>query len=170
MTAIRFVRGVTLIEALITLSILAFVLALAAPAFATMMRDNRLATGANAMLGSLQLARSEAVRRGHYVTTCVSTDFITCSGDTNAGWHDGWLVFADTNNNAGLDEGEEVLRVVERSTRLSITGNTNVTHKVSYMPGGRSAQAGTISLCTGGTGRQLVISLAGRIRMDDKPC
>ncbi|WP_292743448.1 pilus assembly FimT family protein, partial [Methylophaga sp. UBA3595] len=61
-------NGFTLIELMITLVVVIILVSIAAPSFNAMIRDNRLATEANNFLGSLQLAKSEAIRRGVQVT------------------------------------------------------------------------------------------------------
>ncbi|MEH6355032.1 MAG: GspH/FimT family pseudopilin [Marinobacter sp.] len=72
--------GFTLIELLVTIAILAIVVAIAIPSFQTVIENNRTTTQANNLLSAVQLARSEAVKRGVNVT--LSAD----SSDFNNGW------------------------------------------------------------------------------------
>jgi type IV fimbrial biogenesis protein FimT len=81
-------RGFTLIELMITLTVLAIVLALAAPSFASLLASNRMSTQTNEFIVALNLARSEAVRRGQPVTL-LSND--------NDNFSKGWKVFPDLN-------------------------------------------------------------------------
>ena len=57
-------QGFTLVELMVTLAVAAIILAIAAPSFSQMIRDHRLITTANDFMGTMQLARSEAIRRG----------------------------------------------------------------------------------------------------------
>ncbi|HWP19432.1 MAG TPA: GspH/FimT family pseudopilin [Burkholderiaceae bacterium] len=66
----RGVRGVTLVELMVVLSVLAVVLALAAPSFTETLRSNRLTTQVNELVGAMQMARAEAVRRNTTVQYC----------------------------------------------------------------------------------------------------
>lgn len=82
-------RGFTLIELMVTLTVMAIVLSLAAPSFASLLASNRISTQTNELIGALNLARSEAVRRGQPVTLL--------AGDAN--YSKGWSVFPDANGN-----------------------------------------------------------------------
>lgn len=70
------VHGFTLIEAMITLSILAILLSLAAPGFHNFIQNRQIRSAAEAMTAGLNLARSEALRRNENVTLWIvdSTD------------------------------------------------------------------------------------------------
>ncbi len=87
-------RGFTLVELLVTVSVAAILLALAAPSMADLLRNNRLAAANNTLVGSLNVARAEALRRGRVITLCASTDQRTCSASND--WATGWVVFEDT--------------------------------------------------------------------------
>jgi type IV fimbrial biogenesis protein FimT len=92
-------RGFTLIEALVVLTISAILVAMAIPSFQAMIQSNRISSAANAMLATLDLARSEAIRRNLPVTVCRSVDAATCSdapfgGYAGNDWAAGWIVFA----------------------------------------------------------------------------
>lgn len=84
--------GFTLVELMVTVAVLAILLAIATPSFTSIINGNRLASGANELVASLQLARSEAVKRNRSVAICRSTDGATCvaaagaAGDAWAGW------------------------------------------------------------------------------------
>ncbi len=80
-------RGFTLIELMVTLTVMAIVLSLAAPSFASLLASNRMATQTNELIGALNLARSEAVRRSQPVTLL--------AGEAN--YSKGWSVFPDDN-------------------------------------------------------------------------
>ena len=56
--------GFTLIELLVTVAVIAIVLTIGVPSFQQVIMTNRMATQANDLLGSMNLARSEAVKRG----------------------------------------------------------------------------------------------------------
>ena len=83
----RGMRGFTLIELMVTLTVMAIVLSLAAPSFASLLASNRISSQTNELIGALNLARSEAVRRGQPVTLLAS----------QSNYSKGWSVFPDAN-------------------------------------------------------------------------
>jgi len=86
-------EGVTLIEMLAALMVLAILIAAGIPAMGEFIANNRMAAAVNDVVASLNLARSEAVKRRANVTICASSDGAGCSGAATAG--DGWIVFRD---------------------------------------------------------------------------
>lgn len=108
--------GFTVIEALIAVAILAILLALAAPSFAKFVKDNRRASVVNDLIVSVQIARSEATRRGQRVVVCPSNDAQTaCADDTD--WSGGWIVYAIT---AG---GPELIKVFPATPLVMISSD-----------------------------------------------
>lgn len=59
---------------MIALSILAILVALAAPSFQEIVRESRLTSQTNELLGGLQSARAEAIRRNRTVRFCSTAD------------------------------------------------------------------------------------------------
>ncbi len=110
----RFQSGFTLMELLITITLLGVVSALATPAIRDIVMNNRMATETNDMLVSLMFARSEAIKRSTGVFICKSLDptATTPTCDTTAAnpWTTGWLIYSDNNQNSSYDTGE-LLRV-----------------------------------------------------------
>lgn len=79
-------RGVTLLELMVALSVLAILAAIAFPSFTSVINSNRLTSAANQLAVDLQYARSEAMRRNGSVEVCASTDESTCNSDNWQAW------------------------------------------------------------------------------------
>jgi len=62
--------GFTLVELLITMAVAAILLVIAVPSFRSLIASNELTTAANEMIGSLNLARMEAIKRNTYTQFC----------------------------------------------------------------------------------------------------
>lgn len=95
-------HGFTLIELVVTLAVLIVLLVLGVPEYQRMTESNRQVAAINAIVSDLNLARTEAVKRGQVVTLCGSSDGATC--DTG-NWESGWIVFTDVSRNAAIDAG-----------------------------------------------------------------
>ena len=108
-------RGFTLVELMIVLAVLAVMAAIAFPSFQGTLRSNRVATTTNSMLGSLSLARSEAIKNSHGAGVCASTTGAACDGAT---WGDGWLVWSDTNGDGALGANETVIQYTQGKPKL----------------------------------------------------
>ncbi|MDQ1315218.1 MAG: type fimbrial biosis protein FimT [Pseudomonadota bacterium] len=83
-------RGFTLVELMVTIVITAILAGIAMPSATEMMLSGKLTMIVNSMVSSVQLARSEAIKRNARVTLCASSNGSTCTG----GWKDGWIVRA----------------------------------------------------------------------------
>jgi type IV fimbrial biogenesis protein FimT len=103
--------GFTLIELLVTLTVLAILLAIGAPNLRTFIQNSRLMSQTTELVGDLNFARAEAVKRGGAVNICASADGATCSGALT--WETGWIVFNENSTppNVALDAGDVLLRV-----------------------------------------------------------
>lgn len=139
-------RGFTLIEMLATIGVMAILATLAAPSFLEIAERNRLVTYANDLISSINITRSEAIRRALPVTLCPSADGLTCGGT----WNDGWITFvnADDDSPAAVDEGEDVLRVHEAlSPGYTLSPNPVFADHITYRSDGSANDAGVFAIC-----------------------
>jgi type IV fimbrial biogenesis protein FimT len=93
----RHHTGFSLFELLATMAVAGIVLAIAIPNIGQFRASNRLTAAANDYLGSLQLARSEALRSQGVVSVCASANPADPNATCAAGPLSGWIVFADPN-------------------------------------------------------------------------
>ena len=84
-------RGFTLIEVLITLVIVSVLATIAVPAYKNLIVSTRLSGELNALIGALNIARSEAQKRGTTVKVCPGSA-ITCT----TSWSGGWIVLLES--------------------------------------------------------------------------
>jgi type IV fimbrial biogenesis protein FimT len=172
----RKLRGVTLIELLVTLVVLSILLTVAVPGFQSFIRSNRLTSAANEMASALNLARSEAIRRGKTVTLCQSSASASPSCDGTS-WADGWLVFVGTSG-AGDSTAANHIRVGQISAAdVQISTATSAFDSgVSFSPNGAANASDTFTLsitCNGDNqnqSRELNIAPTGRVSVKSVPC
>jgi type IV fimbrial biogenesis protein FimT len=93
-------QGFTLIELLVTVVVATVLLLIGVPSFKQIIANNRMAADVNSLVTALNLARSEAIKRGVWVTVCQSNNSTSatpaCSDASD--WEIGWMVFVDNNN------------------------------------------------------------------------
>ena len=165
--------GATLLELLVVLTIATILLAIGIPSFASWVSSGHLTQATNSMVASLHLARSEAIKRNARTVLCPSASGTACAA--SGGWHQGWLMFHDGNNNAVLDAGEAVIHSQSGlQDRFRVRGNSHVANYISYTPLGATRtlsgvyQVGTLTVCEVSASpklaREIVISSSGRPR------
>ncbi len=97
-------------ELLIVVALAALILAFGAPQFSEFQRNNRLTATANDLLASLQLARTEAIKRQRPVALCASADPAADSPSCSGGVFRGWIVFEDPDADCQPGSAGAVLR------------------------------------------------------------
>ncbi len=164
--------GFTLIELMITVALAAIVMTIGIPSFRTAILNNSRTAQVNEFIGVLNLARSEAIKRGIRVTICRRLNDTTCATDTTSIWENGWIAFVDQNQDGVIDAGEEILKVygaIPNNFTLR-TGGT-FTQSIAYLPNGVSSGMGTFNLCDSrgvDQARFIVVSITGRVRAREK--
>lgn len=164
-----------MVELMITLSMAVILLAIGIPSFQNMIRSNRIATNANNLVTALNLARSEAIKRGVQVT-------VQRRGAISQNWDSGWDVFTDIDADGALDDdgdtslcesGEDCLvRTYDPlATGYTLRTGGNFANWVAYLPSGLSRGSSglandTFRLCddsaSTATSRAIVVNVSGR--------
>jgi type IV fimbrial biogenesis protein FimT len=140
-------RGFTLIELMVTLTILAVLTVVAAPSFNEALLGNRLAGVVNSFVASAQLARGEAIKRNSTVRLCRSADGASCA--TTGTWQQGWIVFHDANNDGIVNNGETILQVQQAAPAgyHFTTTSSGAPYSLKFQSMGGTADSATLVLC-----------------------
>ena len=161
--------GLTLIELLITLTIGSITLTLAVPAMGTLISHNARTSAINTVVTHIQLARSEAIKRGKQTILCPSNDGITCLSSTR--WNDGYILVLDENSNKRADAGDLVIQVFqgmdERIAINSTVGRKRILFNWLGMSPGYNL---TLSFCDQQQvidPKAVIVSNSGRPRLSD---
>lgn len=127
------IKGFTLVELVIVVSLVGILATFAVPSFNEMIANARLNSLASDLHSQLAVARSEAIKNNFPVTICASIDQQTCSGSND--WSTGWIIFSDYSGVYGIKDGvDQIIQVSQPKN-----GNTTLIATRSfarYLPNG----------------------------------
>ena len=175
--------GLTLVELVVTLTVVAILASVATPSLRDMLTNNRLTAANNQLVSAVNYARAEAVKRVYNVVLCVRNgDGSGCTANSGDSYESGWIVFVDCNANSTPDvatnacdtNGDSVVDAPELiladakpnlMSGMAIVGSSGLEQKIGYKPNGNVSKSGSLSLKLDGS-EQYKITLApntGRI-------
>ena len=157
-------QGFTLVELLITLSVLAVITAIAVPAMTNLINSIGQQTQVNQLLADLNFARSQAITSRRTVSLCAGET--SCNG--LARWKSQIIVFEDLDANGALDEHEQPLRISTITANHAWKwGNFRNRRYMSFKPNGTTHSLnGTFTLCRDNEAlKAVVINITGRTRL-----
>jgi type IV fimbrial biogenesis protein FimT len=170
-------RGMTLIELMTAVALLALLSTLAAPGLSDFMIRNRTSAIANEFTATVLRARSEAVNRNSCVTVCRTTfanSPAQCESGTN--WTTGWIAFANPDCSATTTEpaaADIFLSAGPFDSKYTMVSNGTNADRLMFASSGnaRAGDAGRFDLQFDGTGtnrnsnRGLCLSMLGRTHL-----
>lgn len=155
--------GVTLIEQIMVLAIMAVLTSVAAPPLRQLLSRNQLQVAQTDFIAALQHTRGTAITTGRRTLFCPSRDGHRCSEETR--WDGGWLIGHDVDRDNQPDNGP--LRSGRGYDKISILGDSG-RHLVRFQSDGTAAgTTNTWKFCHQGQSDQalvVVVSNSGRIR------
>lgn len=130
------IAGFTIIEMIITVALLAVMVAVGVPGFGSLFQNNKLTEASNRFLSSITFARSEAINRNDSVTMCLlNDDGDNC--DSDGRWEDGWMIWVDTNSSNTFNVGEEIAVEAPLPDNYTLRAdNNNFTNSITFSPAG----------------------------------
>ncbi len=163
------IRGMTVIDLMITLSVAAVLVTLGFPSLTDLVRQNRLTAATNELVATLNFARMQSVSGLGRVMVCPSTDAATCTGGNR--WDQGWIVFIDRDHSGQPTDPGDLLRVgMPLAHVFSDSGGRT---RVRYKPDGTAFGFNiTIKLCDREKpelSRAVIVSNPGRVRSGPLP-
>ena len=165
---IKIIRGFTLIELMVTILVLGIFMAIAMPDFTAVIENDSITNMSNDLITSLNMARSEAIKRDVPVSVCATADNTYSSCGAN--WDLGWIVFVNptggsvlsntaaapllrtiavTNQNATISTAPAVDIITYNGSGFTATSSSNVTFTVKATG------------CTTDSGRSIALNAVG---------
>ena len=127
--------GFTLIEVMVTVAVVAVLMAVAVPSFTTYQRNAELTSVTNTLLAAINAARGEAMKRGMY-SKVVPKDGVN--------WSTGWIVFVDVDRDGLYAVASDTTILLKEAppAYLTISGTDGTTSGgapyIMYDPSGYS--------------------------------
>jgi type IV fimbrial biogenesis protein FimT len=149
--------GFTLVELMLTLMIAAVLMIIGVPAFKDAVLGSRVSGIASDLYASVQLARSEAIKRNVVITLCPTTNGTDC--DDTGDWEVGWIV-------ADLATGTVIQHQEAEPQNFKVV-QTGGTTELAFQPIGVGATSATFKVCraspVGKQERVLNVSATGSV-------
>ena len=159
--------GLTLIELLMTLLILAMLLSLGIPGMKHLAQQKASEVTIKRLHRAIEVARTSAITRNSIVTLCRSGDGAVCGGE----WQQGVLVFSDYNGNRELELEDSLIRYFqfpEFSGQIFWRAFQNRQYLQITPLGSTRYQNGNFTVCPDNGGlqnaQQIILNRAGRVR------
>ena len=154
--------GLSLIELMVSLAVLAVILTVATPSFLQWRRHTQLLAQTNHVVNALGAARSEALKRN----TAIDVEFLKTDGAITA-----WRIYQDKDFSGSFTEAVDDL-LLQSDPLPSVISVASNKGKIRYDGSGfaRGANAATIKLFYKGddgalqAARHIVLSNTGRVR------
>jgi type IV fimbrial biogenesis protein FimT len=164
-------KGFTLVELMVTISIVTILLAIAVPNMSAFISGNRVSTAVNEFVGAIALARSEAIKQGRLVTICLSVNATATTPSCATGgtdWTSGWLVYVEssTTSNVGTYETAEIILARQPAFANNILIPSNAT-RITFNSSGQPITTTTNSFNFSYNnlyGRQVCMERTGRVK------
>jgi len=164
------VKGFTLMELMIVLSVAAILLTMAVPSYRTFVQNSRITKEINLLSASIAGARGESAKRGKRVVLCQSSNPAastpSCSGTAGV-WSNGWIVFVDANNDSSFATADSdiLLNVFQADGKVNV--NTDVGSALAFNADGTTTAGNTVnfSVCDErgvSNGKKLEVLATGR--------
>lgn len=137
-------QGFTIIELLITVATIGISMSVASPIFHNLVQKTELKTLSLNLYSTLKHARNHAINNQVTVIVCgaYAENLNQCNPNRQryANWRNGWISFADLNNNNELDNNDNVINVHKAAVQSNVIFNQS--GRLRFFPKGSSRSAG----------------------------
>jgi len=142
---------------------------MAVPTFAGLMQAMRLESATARAERTIRYARSMAIRNRQQTVICPAETDTLCRVNNN--WSGNWLVYIEQNGDPGLQDGDQLLRLIPGGRHVKIEFNRGA--KILTNSKGRLAMNGSLRFCINNRtssqqihSARLVMIHSGRLRLE----
>ena len=160
--------GFNFTELMVALAAAAVLTGIAIPEFADLVAGQRASARINAVASAIHTARHLAITHNRAITLCAGQGPACGNRD---GWHEGMLIFADSDSDRRVDEGEFVgarLPAIDAGEAIVWRSFGNRSYLKFRATGRTDWQAGNFQYCPADRdprfARQLILNAQGRLR------
>lgn len=138
---------------MVAIAVLAILLTLAVPSFEATINANRLTSSANELVGALQTARMEAIRRNQHAAVCFSASAGNAAPTCDAIGANGWITFVDVDGNGSYGGTDTLLMTSTLPANVQMLGSPLLDARVVFRTDGRARDGdgallkGIVSFC-----------------------
>lgn len=167
-------NGFTLIELIVTISILAILAVIALPSFYAQIQNDFSVSLSNDLILSINHARSEAIKRGYPVSVCAASSSALSACGTN--WNNGWIVYLNQSGSASPSSSTILRAEAINMTGANITSSSSsgviTFNNAGFPAAGTSNTTMTVMTagCTSNYGRSIAISITGHLTVTNVAC
>lgn len=144
----RNVRGLSVIELMVVLSIVSISAAMVTPSLSNMIAQRQMNTFHQTLITALRFTKLQAINLNKIISLCPSANKTSC--DVTNQWQNGFIAFIDENGN-GWGPGDSVIRQWRGQETLIVKNPAAAPNFVGYTPRGVSLFTvdgfSTIMLC-----------------------
>ncbi|MCW8107373.1 GspH/FimT family pseudopilin [Alteromonas ponticola] len=157
----RYPKGLTLVEMMIALAIMAILITVVAPNVQTILMQNRIVADINNLSAAIKHARFTAVDEQTAVTFCPTSNYTHCASS----WALAKMVFIDSNGNGLRDDSEAIILSADPlSSSNSVSGATGA---VQFSANGGTDLNAAVTICPDNgdvnLASALIVTLYGRV-------
>lgn len=153
-------RGVTLLEHIVALAIFAILITAAIPSFRSLVAEAQVQATTDTLARAAFLARTESIKRGQRVITCLSDTDTAC----NSASATRILIFTDSDRSGVPTSPADIIQdLTLKEPEITVTYNRPF---LAYTATGYAAGTnGTFKVChLSGVGNMIIVSALGRPR------
>lgn len=170
-----FQKGLTLIELIITLSIIALLALITIPSFSSLIQNYRFKSALLQLENDLRFAKFTATQKRARIAMCISLDHLACITEPSNAWQQGWMIFIDDDNNF-MPKPQNILRYrLPLHPSITIHSSQNIQHGIQFNAGkkygkslGTNLTTGNFIICdTQKNARKFILNIYGRLRKED---